>query len=88
VSTHCFLLWPHPSHANLHFSSGSGQQKPTAPAAQQEAAPAASTEVDTTTTTGAKDVTVEQEIAPAVEHETVKREHETREQAVIDRERQ
>ena len=37
--------------------------------------------------TGAKDTTVEREIAPAVEHETVKKEHETKEQTVIDRER-
>lgn len=36
---------------------------------------------------GEKDTTVEREVAPAVEHETVKKEHETKEQTVIDRER-
>jgi hypothetical protein len=87
VSTHRFIPFLHPSHANLYSSSGSGQQKSTAPATQQETAPAASTKVDTTTT-GGKDTTVEQEIAPAIQHETVKREHETREQTVVDRERQ
>ncbi|KAH0362605.1 hypothetical protein KCU65_g7956, partial [Aureobasidium melanogenum] len=37
--------------------------------------------------TGEKDTTVDQTIAPAVEHEHVKHEHETREQKVVDRER-
>ncbi|KAI4852191.1 hypothetical protein E4T44_01650 [Aureobasidium sp. EXF-8845] len=39
-----------------------------------------------TAATGEKDTTVTQEIAPAVEHEHVKHEHETREQKVVDRE--
>ncbi|KAI4722837.1 hypothetical protein E4T48_01029 [Aureobasidium sp. EXF-10727] len=40
-----------------------------------------------TAATGEKDTTVDQTIAPAVEHETIKHEHETREQKVVDRER-
>jgi hypothetical protein len=39
-----------------------------------------------TAATGEKDTEVTQEIAPAVEHEHVKHEHETREQKVVDRE--
>ncbi|SMR50467.1 unnamed protein product [Zymoseptoria tritici ST99CH_3D1] len=46
----------------------------------------ANTTVDTTTV-GADDTTVEQEIAPAVEHETVKREYETREQEKVSTEK-
>ncbi|KAI5365169.1 hypothetical protein Slin15195_G047060 [Septoria linicola] len=36
---------------------------------------------------GDKDTTVEQEVAPAVEHDTITREHETREQKVVDKEK-
>jgi len=39
-----------------------------------------------TAATGEKDTTIDQTIAPAVEHEHVKHEHETREQKVVDRE--
>ncbi|GIZ47427.1 hypothetical protein CKM354_001051800 [Cercospora kikuchii] len=37
--------------------------------------------------TGEKDTTVEQEVAPAVEHDTIVKEHETREQKVVDKEK-
>lgn len=49
-------------------------------------APADATDVDEATV-GQKDTTVEQEVAPAVEHTHVKKVHETQEQTVVDRER-
>lgn len=49
-------------------------------------APAVATDVDEATV-GEKNTTVEQEVAPAVEHEHVKKTHETQEQTVVDRER-
>lgn len=36
---------------------------------------------------GDKDTTVEQDVAPAVEHDTITKKHETKEQKVIDKER-
>ncbi|THV64813.1 hypothetical protein D6C92_08222 [Aureobasidium pullulans] len=78
-----------------NFLSGSGQSTTTkteqevAPAVETSAAqaPAAKAPVVDSAATGEKDTTVTQEVAPAVEHEHVKHEHETKEQTVIDRER-
>ncbi|KAI5199753.1 hypothetical protein E4T39_06049 [Aureobasidium subglaciale] len=73
-----------------NFLSGTGQSKETKAeaevAAPVKAEPQSAPVVDTKTT-GQKDTTVETEVAPAVQHETVKHEHETKEQTVIDRER-
>lgn len=72
--------------------SNAGQKTSTTEEAETHAtaapvvAPAVATDVDEATV-GQKDTTVEQEVAPAVEHEHVKKVHETQEQTVVDRER-
>ncbi|EME47043.1 hypothetical protein DOTSEDRAFT_41561 [Dothistroma septosporum NZE10] len=71
----------------LYGKSGEkAEATPPPPAASNDDVPDRANDTDSSGA-GQKDTTIEQEVAPAVEHETVKKEHETREQTVIDRER-
>lgn len=70
----------------LLYGNSGKEAEATQPPASNTEAPEPSDSV-ASSGAGQKDTTVEREVAPAVEHETVKKEHETKEQTVIDRER-